>query len=566
MFNRFSIFKLTIAQSFAVAPVMAIIALVGVASLGTWSLMQGSASQERVVSGMETGVELTRLQAELETINADVLQIVTQQAAGVSVDVMGEFDAVAAHVTTVAEQIENLRDAPALAGRGETLDAVGEQLSLYGDALDFVGQMLEMDFASSVAFLQPFDSVFNELNADLTAIADDAAALARDDVRIAQGAASTSIMTFIGLTIFIGLGLVGVSIFYGRRITASVVSIAGATEALANGDYSLDIAALQRSDELGAVVESLKRFRENGQRAEELETEQRAKTQADERRTQQLNDLAKSFDSDVMALLSEVSESCTSMTATSEQLSQAAADSSGRTGDMAQAAAEASENVESVAAASEELTASIQEVVQQIQGSSDMASRADERSQSVQSVVNNLGTAAQQIGHVVELINDISEQTNLLALNATIEAARAGEAGKGFAVVAAEVKSLASQTADATGDIRDQVQAIQDAAASSSTSIGDVTKAVAEISRAASAIAAAAEEQGASTREISSSVSQAATSARSVSDNVESVSRSAMETGDASQNMLSAVRSVTERTDRLHSTVETFLQEVRKAG
>ena len=181
-------------------------------------------------------------------------------------------------------------------------------------------------------------------------------------------------------------------------------------------------------------------------------------------------------------------------------------------------------------------------------------------------MVENLGNAAQEIGHVVELINDISEQTNLLALNATIEAARAGEAGKGFAVVASEVKTLAAQTANATEDIRDQIQSIQDAAQGSSRSIGEVTDAVGEISRSASAIAAAAEQQSASTREISASVAHAATSARSVTDNVDLVSRSASQTGEASLDVLAAVKTVTERTDRLNQTVETFLQEVRKAG
>ncbi len=566
MGKGFSLFNLSIAQSFAVAPVMAIIALIGIATLGTTSLMSASDTQERVVAELETGVALTQLQAELETINANVLQIVTSQAAGQNVNVMDAFAGVSEQVDAVSARIEGLRASPVLAGREDTLDALVEQLTLYKDALDFVGQMLELDFASSVAFLAPFDGVFNELNADLTDIANHAETMARDDVAAAEAAARTSIMTFIGVTVIVGIGLLAISYFYGRRISNSVNEIAEATETLANGEYTLDIDALERSDELGAVVESLKRFRENALKAEELEKEQSAQTVANETRAERVNELAQGFDRDVMELLGEVSEACSSMSAISEQLSHAASEGSSMSGEMASAAGQASSNVESVAAAAEELSASIQEVTTQIQGSSDMASQADERSKTVQGVVDNLGAAAQEIGNVVQLINDISEQTNLLALNATIEAARAGEAGKGFAVVAAEVKSLAAQTAQATHDIRDQIQAIQDAAQSSSSSIADVTQAVAEISRASSAIAAAAEEQSASTREISSAVAHAATSARSVSENVDNVSRSAMQTGEASQDVLHSVRTVTERTERLNQVVETFLSEVRKAG
>ena len=79
----------------------------------------------------------------------------------------------------------------------------------------------------------------------------------------------------------------------------------------------------------------------------------------------------------------------------------------------------------------------------------------------VEQLLSVVGNAADEIGDVVELIQDIAEQTNLLALNATIEAARAGEAGRGFAVVAAEVKQLANQTASATEGIRSRVTGIQ---------------------------------------------------------------------------------------------------------
>ena len=75
--------------------------------------------------------------------------------------------------------------------------------------------------------------------------------------------------------------------------------------------------------------------------------------------------------------------------------------------------------------------------------------------------IKRLGESSQEIGSIVELINDISEQTNILALNAAVQAASAGEAGRGFAVVADEVQRLAERTSGATRRIEGLVQAIQ---------------------------------------------------------------------------------------------------------
>ena len=93
-----------------------------------------------------------------------------------------------------------------------------------------------------------------------------------------------------------------------------------------------------------------------------------------------------------------------------------------------------------------------------------------------------LADGAQQIEHVAELISSIAGQTNLLALNATIEAARAGEAGRGFAVVAAEVKSLASQTAEATKEIGTRITQIQSATKEAVEAIQGITATIEEVS------------------------------------------------------------------------------------
>jgi methyl-accepting chemotaxis protein len=116
--------------------------------------------------------------------------------------------------------------------------------------------------------------------------------------------------------------------------------------------------------------------------------------------------------------------------------------------------------------------------------------------------VKELLTCAAQIGSVTDVISSIASQTSLLALNATIEAARAGAAGRSFAVVAGEVKELAGRTAQATLEVGEHIQRIQDAARRSVEALEEVSARIAEQRDLCQRIEAAVVDQTSSTGQI----------------------------------------------------------------
>jgi methyl-accepting chemotaxis protein len=404
-------------------------------------------------------------------------------------------------------------------------------------------------------------AVRSALNKDLEALSKVYAERSRQIARQTEVNRSMSLV----LTCLGGLALVLVVIgilIIARSVVRPLSTITAIIKRVAAGAENVDVPHTDRADEIGALAQAIRIFREAMDHNRDLNLKVLQDSRTREERARHIETSVEAFRGAIGGVLRAVSDNASAMRQTAQSITKVASEANGRAVAAAGATEQASSNVFAVAGAAEELSTSVEEIGRQVRQSASAVEQAGLRTEKSIEEIESLAAATQRIDGVLNLIQSIAQQTNLLALNATIEAARAGDAGRGFAVVAHEVKALAEQTAKATSEIGQNVGLIQATTRNAVDAVREIGTAVHDINEVTSNIASAVGQQDAATREISANAQQAAQGNETLVANISSLSDAIGETNKAATSVLSASNDLTSTAEILSREVDKFFHNL----
>ncbi|MBF0625332.1 MAG: bacteriohemerythrin [Magnetococcales bacterium] len=548
--------------------------------INLWILVTAQGVSERAIKVRDQGIELTLGAQRMKLAVVQVQQWLTDISATRGEDGLNDgFDKAAASATEFHQELERFTQhfqqaddgqgqtaMETLKGRFDVYYAMGQKMArAYVDGGPAAGNRMMAEFdreATALAqVLDPFVEDQVGLNNDLLA-----------EISSSIEGLGRGILMLLLLAVLL-MAAAGWWLVHG--LVTSLRRIGTTVDSLAEGDLTTRVAVIGEHDELSHIGRQVNRMADEMEKLMALITlhsgsivscgselvKIRNQVTSDAKNSQNTVEEVSAANDRLSQEIIQVKESIDKTAANITAISEAAIRVSGDVNTIAAGAEEASINISTMASAAEQITANIggvnenlaqvdaavqavtrsvrdmtaalEAVRERCQAASDESEQTNNHAQSTQEVMKKMASSAQEIGKVVEVINDIADQTNMLALNASIEAAGAGEAGKGFAVVANEVKELARQTGEATKMISNRTTEIQTISREVADANLDIVNSVGRINQANLEITLSVDKQTATIQAVARSMEE-------VSKAASEVTRNAMELNQAAQDVARA--------------------------
>lgn len=444
---------------------------------------------------------------------------------------------------------------------------------VYLPALNKVFAVAKTVNAGNSEDVQRLNLVMQQSEVPSTALKESLQKYVQHSAAAAQAATDAATVTFnsstrmllIGTALAMLLGILAGAFMAVVGISRPLQASAGALKDLINDKLDIEIKGADRKDEVGDIAGAAQTFKEVLIKNKAMVEAERIEVEKKLARQMKIAELISVFDGTATETVSIVASASTQLSQTAESMSTVANKTNQQSIEVASASEQASHNVQSVASAAEEMAATVQEISRQISRSNDIVREAMQKAEAADNSSRELVDMSKSVGAIATLIENITGQINLLALNATIESARSGEAGKGFAVVANEVKNLATQTAKATEQIRQQLEAVQKTAVDVADMLGGVRVSIGDVSESSAAIAAAVEEQSAATHEIVSNMNTATRGVEQINSGIFAIKGGTDSTTVATREVLDAAKMLSVQAEKMDMEVKTFLTSIQAA-